>query len=351
MLSDSQRTALVSRLRQGREAEASAVAKIGRRPAGLVAVPASFGQEQLWFLDRLTPGLGTYNVPLALRLAGRLDREGLGRAVDGLVARHEALRTRLVADASGRPLQVIDLPGHLTVELVDLAAGPDQQARLREFIAVQSVQPFSLAAGPLLRVSLLSLAGGDHVLLAMVHHAVFDGWSAGVLVRELAALYRAEAVGQPPGLDELPIQFADYAVWERDQAGGARAELEDYWRHVLDGFQVVPMPTDRPRPVLEEFDGALATRLTAPGLLDGLRELSRREGTTVFVTVMTALQALLCRYTGQHDIVVGTFSANRPRPELTPLIGFLVNTLPLRAALSGDPTFTELLARLRVPAR
>jgi len=346
MLSKSQRTALAARLRKGRDADA--VVPIGRRPPGAEVVPASAGQEQLWFMDQFAAGQGIYNVPLALRLAGRLDRDALGRAVDGLVARHEALRTRLVADASGHPLEVIDPPGHLTVELVEPASEPDQQARLREFIAARSAQPFSLAAGPLLRVSLLPLAAEEHVLLVVVHHAVFDGWSAGVLVRELAALYRAEAAGQPPGLDELPIQFADYAIWEHDRIDDtAQAGLKQYWRQALADIPVVAMPTDRPRPVLEEFDGAPATRPTAPGLLDGLKELSRREGTTMFVTVMTAMAALLSRYTGQDDIVVGTVSANRTRAELAPLIGFLVKTLPIRADLSGDPPFTELLARVK----
>jgi amino acid adenylation domain-containing protein len=182
----------------------------------------------------------------------------------------------------------------------------------------------------------------------VVHHAVFDGWSGGVLVRELAALYRAEADGQPPGLDELPIQFGDYAVWERDRIDDtALADLKQYWRQALADIPVVAMPTDRPRPVLEEFDGALAARPTAPGLLDALKELSRREGTTMFTTVMTAMAALLSRYTSQDDIVVGTVSANRTRSELAPLIGFLVNTLPIRANLSGDPPFTDLLARVK----
>ena len=180
------------------------------------------------------------------------------------------------------------------------------------------------------------------MLTIVVHHTVFDGWSAGVLVHELAALYRQEAGGEPARLPDLAVQFADYALWERDRLQGpALAELEDYWRTTMDGFETVQLPTDRPRPVLDNFDGGIVERLAGRDLLDGLRELSRREGTTLFVTLMAGMLALLGRYTGQDDLVVGTVSANRGRAELAPLIGFLVNTLPIRADLSGDPPFTR----------
>jgi len=332
---------------RGRE---SRVSEVPRRPADSVDLPQSFGQEQLWFLDGFAPGLAVYNIPHAVAVSGPLDAGALGRAIEGLVARHEALRTRLVTNGDGRPVQVIDPPGPWLLEVVDLSGHlPEkQQIRLREFIDIEAARPFSLADGPLLRTWLLRLADGEHVLVAVVHHAVFDGWSAGVLVRELAALYRAEASGEPPGLAELPVQFADYALWERDRLQGAvLAELEGYWRGAMEGFQTVQFPTDRPRPVLDSFEGALAQHMTDRELLDGLRELSRREGTTLFVTLMAGLQALLCRYSGQADLVVGTVSANRGRSELAPLIGYLVNTLPIRCDLSGDPAFTELLARVR----
>jgi amino acid adenylation domain-containing protein len=347
MLSDSQRAALALRLRRGRE---TAGAGIPRRPDGLTELPLSFGQEQLWFIDRFAPGQPTYNIPHAVRVTGPLDVAALARARHALVARHEALRTRLAASQRGRPVQVVDPPSVAPLELIDLSglADGERQARLRELMDTEAVRPFDLAADRLLRMWLIQLSPAEQVLLIVVHHTVFDGWSAGILVRELAALYGQETTGEPAGLAELPVQFADYAIWERDRLRGATlAELEDYWRQAMAGFETLALPADRPRPLLDRFDGRLILRQTSRPLLDGLRELSQREGTTLFVTLMAALQVLLHRYTGQTDVVVGTASANRSRAELAPLVGFLVNTLPIRGDLSGDPAFTELLAQLR----
>jgi amino acid adenylation domain-containing protein len=346
MLSDTQRAALAVRLRRSPE---RAGAGIPRRPAGLTDLPASFGQEQLWFLDQFAPGQPTYNVPYALALSGPLDVAALGRALDGLAARHEALRTRLVS-RSGRLVQLIDPPAAAPVELVDLSAlTPEQrQAQLGEFIGREAMRPFELSAGPLLRTWLLRLAAAEHVLLAVVHHAVFDGWSAGVFVAELAALYGQESSGEPSGLAELPVQFADYALWDRSRLQGpALARLADYWSSTLAGLATVQFPTDRPRPVLDSFAGGLAQHMTDRELLDGLQAVSRAAGTTLFVTLMAALQALLHRYTGQTDLVVGTATACRSRSELASMVGFLVNMLPIRADLSGDPTFAELLGRIQ----
>ncbi len=232
------------------------------------------------------------------------------------------------------------------LEVVDLAGG--EPAALREMVLAQASRPFDLAAGPLLRTCLVRLGETEHALVLIFHHAVFDGWSGGVLLRDLAALYRGEATGEEPGLGELPVRFADYAVWERERLQGeVLADLESYWRGALAGFETVQFPADRPRPVIDCFDGALAERMTDAGLLAGLREVSRREGVTLFVTLMAGLLALLYRYTGQDDLVVGTVSANRGRAELAPLIGFLVNTLPVRCDLSGDPAFGDLLARVK----
>ncbi len=324
--------------------------KIPRRRTGLAEFPPSHGQEQLWLIDRLAPGLANYNIPQVLRLTGAPDHRALGRAMDGLIARHEVLRTRLVADGLGRPVQVIDPVVPAVVEVLDLTGfEPDKVlARLRELVLAEAMRPFDLAAGPLLRACLVRLGEAEHVLVAVFHHAVFDGWSAGVLVRDLAALYGGEVCGEEPGVGELPVQFADYAVWERERLRGEfLAGLESYWRGVLEGFETVRFPADRPRPVIDCFDGAVAERMTDAGLLAGLREVSRREGVTLFVTVMAGLLALLRRYTGQDDLVVGTVSANRGRAELVPLIGFLVNTLPIRCDVSGDPAFGDLLARVK----
>ncbi len=366
MLTDGQRQALAARLRQGRPA---ADGPIPRRAPDRDQLPLSFGQEQLWIIDQLAPGQATYNVPVALRLTGPVDLAALSTALAGLSERHEALRTRLVTGEAGKPVQVIDPPSAPRAELLaDLSAlRPDQrEIRLRELIATQSLQPFDLATGPLLRVSLIRLGIADHLLLFNVQHAVFDGWSAGVLRGDLAALYLAAATGEPSGLAELPLQFADYAIWERERLSGtAVAELEAYWRDALAGLPTVRFPADRIRPVPQEHGGGLAERLlgrapeagpqdsalpaalSSRDLLDRLRSLGREQGTTLFVVLMAGLAALLYRYTGQDDLVVGTVTANRSRPELAPLIGYLVNTLPIRVDLSGDPVFTELLARVK----
>src|ERR1700735_940463 len=346
MLTESERADLAKRLRKGPQ---NIVGRTPRRPAGLAALPLSYGQGQLWFTDRFAPGLPTYNIPFVLQLSGPLQAGALGHAVDGLAARHEALRSRLLADAHGRPVQVIDPPESGLLELVDLSVldPAKRSAELREFISFQAVRPFTLAEGPLLRTHLLRLASDDHVLLVVVHHTVFDGWSMGVFVRELAALYAAEVTGEPADLGEDPVQYGDYARWERDRLrGGSLAEFEAYWRGALKGFETIELPTDRQRPVLDSFEGSVASQLADLRLLDGLRELSRREGTTLFVTLMASLMALLSRYTGQTDLVLGTASANRGRRDLATVIGFLVNTLPIRADLSGDPPFTELLGRV-----
>jgi amino acid adenylation domain-containing protein len=348
MLSAEQRAALVARLRRGQEGDATG--RIGRRSASRVPPTASFGQEQLWFLDQFAPGQATYNIPCVIRIRGPLDPDALGRALDRLVERHEALRTCLVADGQGRPVQVIAAPGKQGLDREDLAGEEPggRLVRLREFVRAVGMRPFDLAVGPLLRTCLVRLGEAEHVLVAVVHHAVFDGWSAGVLVRDLAALYRGEVSGEPSGLGELAVQFADYAVWERERlAGEFLADLECYWRGVLDGLETVRFPADRPRPVIDCFDGALAERMTDAALLAGLREVSRQEGVTLFVTLLAGLLTLLHRYTGQNDLVVGTVNANRGRGALAPLIGFLVNTLPIRCDLSGDPAFRNVLARVK----
>jgi amino acid adenylation domain-containing protein len=354
MLTDSQREALLARLRRSRPGAAGgrpgAAAQIPPRRTELTELPLSYGQEQLWFVDRFAPGLPTYNIPHAIRVRGPLDPGVLRHALLRLVERHEALRTRLVTSDSGGPIQVIDLPAPVALGTEDLAEfeSGKRHARLREFIHAEAMRPFDLATGPLLRCSLVRLAADEHLLIVVVHHVIFDGWSAGVFVRDLAALYASSVSGEPAGLIELPVQFADYAVWERDRIqGSALTELEGYWRRVLDGFETVQFPTDRPRPLVEDFAGALAERTADTALLAGLRELGRGEGTTLFATILAGLLAVLHRYTGQTDLVVGTVSANRGRPELPPVIGFLVNTLPIRCDTSGDPAFTDLLTRVK----
>jgi amino acid adenylation domain-containing protein len=345
MLTQSERAQLTAQLRRDRTRPA--VEHIQRRDPALKQLPASSAQEQVWFIDQFAPGQATYNIPCAVSISGPIDVPALCRALGNLTERHESLRTRLVAakggQSDGRPVQVIDDPTEPDLAVVDLA-----DSELRDYIHAAAMRPFNLATGPLLRTSLARLSADKHVLVAVVHHTVFDGWSAGVFLRDLAALYHAEVTGGPSGLTDLPVQFADYAVWERDRLRrGALTALQDYWQQTMAGFETIQFPADHPRPAVEDFAGGLTVFSSGTALLAELRNLARDEGATVFTTVFAALLALLHRYTGQTDLVVGTASANRGRAELAPMIGFLVNTVPIRADLSGDPTFTELLGRVK----
>jgi amino acid adenylation domain-containing protein len=320
---------------------------IPRRPADAADLPLSFAQEQLWFIDEFHHGLPAHNVANLVWLRGPLEAAALEHALGGVSARHEALRTRLVAGADGRPRQVIDPPAPFKLRLVH--PEPGQRAAsdwLREFADQEALRPFRLALDPLLRASLVRLTADEHVLVVVAHQTVFDEASLRLLLGELAALYRQEATGEPAGLAEPPVQLADYAWWERQRLRGAvLADLEEYWRGALEGAATSRFPADRPRPLLADHGGAVEITTTSRELLDGLRELSRRRGTTLQVTLLAGLQALLSRYTGQADVVMGVVSANRARPELAALVGFLAAALPVRGDLSGDPTFSELLGR------
>ncbi|NLU80659.1 amino acid adenylation domain-containing protein [Micromonospora sp. HNM0581] len=343
---ETDRAALTARLRQGRTAPAQSTA-IPRRPVGVHA-PLSLGQEQLWFVQQLASEAPIYTVAGALRMRGALDVATLRRALSTIVARHESLRTRLIV-VDGLPVQQIDDPVAVELPVTDLSSGDaTAEDALRRFTADEAARPFDLATGPLLRLRLARLDTDLHVLVLVAHHTVFDGWSYGVFQSELAALYEAEVAGRPSGLPELPVQFADYAYWERDRLRGAALDrLVEYWRETLRGVPAVPLPTDRPRPKVQSFEGDARVVVVDADTLDGLRSLSRKEETTLFVTLVAAFQTLLYRLSGQDDIVVGTASANRSRTELAPMIGYLVNTLPIRTDLSGDPTFVELLARVK----
>ncbi|HEY3735054.1 MAG TPA: amino acid adenylation domain-containing protein [Streptosporangiaceae bacterium] len=320
----------------------------------MTEVPASFAQEQLWFIDEFHHGLAAHNVAHQVRLRGPLEVAALGRALDGLVARHEALRTRLVAGEDGRPVQVIDPPAPVRLELADhVGLGREAaSALLREFASAEALRPFRLARDHMLRACLVRLAAAEHVLVIVAHRTVLDEWSAGVLLADLAALYRTEAAGGAAGPARPAAQFARYAAWERQHLqGSVRTALDEYWRGALAGFETSQFPADRPRPVLADHDGAVETTMIDRELLDGLEELSRQEATTLDVMLLAALQVLLHRYTGQTDVIIGTVSANRARPEFASLIGLLASTLPVRADLSGDPAFTDLLARVRRAAQ
>ncbi len=312
--------------------------------------PLSFAQQRLWFLQQLEPDSCAYNTPKALRMSGVLDVDALQRTLDAIVDRHEALRTNFIAP-DGTPLQVVTEARSVELPVIDLGTlpEPERETEMRRRIEAESRRPFDLSRDLKLRAALLRLGAMDHVLLLTIHHVASDGWSIRVLVRELAAFYEAFAVGRPPSLLPLPIQYADYAVWQREWLQGPVLEIQlAYWRRRLDGPPSRrDLPTDRPRPVIQTFEGAHQTMLLPARLAERLMALSRAEGVTPFMTLLAAFQTLLSRYTGQDDIVVGSPIAGRTRVETEGLIGFFVNTLTLRADLSGDPTFLELLRRTR----
>ncbi|HTG35648.1 MAG TPA: non-ribosomal peptide synthase/polyketide synthase [Thermoanaerobaculia bacterium] len=312
-------------------------------------LPLSFAQQRLWFLEQLDPGNPTYNMPAAVRLAGPLSKAALEQALAGVVARHESLRTRFPAVA-GEPAQVVEPALALGLEMVEVGGElAEREERMRRLVREESLRPFDLERGPLVRAALLRLEAEEHVLLFTLHHIVSDGWSTGVLVREVAALYESRVTGRPAALPELPIQYADFAVWQRRWLSGAALEREaGYWRQRLAGAPAsLELPADRPRPQVKSSRGDSLTGVLAADLGAALRELSRRAGATLFMTLLAGLDTLLHRYTGQQDLLVGVPIANRNRAETEPLIGFFVNSLVMRADLTGDPGFSGLLARVR----
>ncbi|MBW3569781.1 MAG: amino acid adenylation domain-containing protein [Gemmatimonadetes bacterium] len=312
--------------------------------------PVSFSQQRLWMLDRMDPGRAAYAVPLALRLRGALDVDALRRAFAELVARHESLRT-VFRWLDGGPMQVILPCGDLPVESIDLTSvdAADREAELRRRIVDEVVAPFHLERGPLARVRLYRLADGEHVLLVNLHHIVTDGWSNGVLLGELSALYGAFTRGEPSPLADPELQYADYAEWQRERLRGAVYERHlAFWRDALaDAPALLELPADRPRPPVWEGRGGVERFRLPRDLAEAVEALARAEGCTPFMVLLAAFQALLGRYAGQEDVVVGSPVAGRTRAETEGLIGFFVNTLALRADLRGDPTFRAFLGRVR----
>ena len=334
---------------RGARADVMALPSLAAAPGRGAESPLSFAQQRLWFLDQLTPDNPSYNIPVVVRLQGRLDGQAFERSLNEIVNRHEVLRATYPA-VDGRPAQVIAPTLPLAIPVIDLQESPQdaREARARLLAAEEARRPFNLANGPLLRAKLLRLDEEDHVALLVIHHIVFDGWSMGVLVKEFAALYEAYSQGRRSPLDELPIQYADFAVWQREWLGGEILEAQlAYWRRQLTGLPILNLPTDHPRSVIQTYRGAMESLLLPASLTDSLKELSQRHGVTLFMTLLAAFQTLLMRYTGQEDVTVGSPVANRGRAELEGLLGFFVNTLALRTDLNGDPTFAELLGRVR----
>ncbi|HEV2734136.1 MAG TPA: condensation domain-containing protein, partial [Longimicrobiaceae bacterium] len=341
-LSSAKRALLEKRMR-------GAVASAPRDPipprAETGPLPLSFPQQRLWFLEQLEPGRPFYHIGVPVRLRGRLDRGALTRALTEIVRRHEALRTGFVL-VGGEPRQTVRPPFALEIPLDECAGvGHDE---LLERSRAELEAPFDLQNDALFRARLLRLGDEEHVLAATLHHVISDGWSMGVFIRELTALYEAYVAGRPSPLPELPLQYGDFAVWQRGRLGGEVLEKQlGYWREQLRGLPTVELPTDFPRPPMQSHRGA-GLWFNVPAETNArLKAVAREEGATLFMLLLAAWQTLLLRYTGQEDLVVGSPIANRTRKEIEPLIGFFVNTLVLRGDLSGDPPFRELLRRSR----
>src|SRR6266571_3820567 len=314
------------------------------------AFPMSFAQQRLWFLDQFEPGNTLYNIVWPIRLRGHLNVEALQRSLDEIVARHEVLRATFRA-IDDQPVQVIS--PWLTIPLVpkNLSGLSEDQreVEIQRLADAEAKIPISLQTGPMLRALLARLGENEHVLILTLHHIVSDRWSRGIFYRELSTFYDAFSQGKPNPFPDLPLQYTDFSVWQREWLSGKNLERQlSYWKQQLGGApSTLELPTDRPRPASQSFHGQIYSFEISTQLIDALNALSRREGVTLFMLLLAGLQMLLARYSGQEDIVVGTPIANRNRAEIENLIGFFANTLVLRTNLSGNPTFRELLARVR----
>jgi len=313
-------------------------------------LPLSFAQARLWFLAQLEPGSSAYNIPAAFGLTGLLNVTALSQSLSEIVRRHEVLRTTFPS-VDGQPKQVISLHTPLTVPVIDLRElAQDQRLSEAQRLATEEAQePFDLTTGPLFRVKLLHLEEAEYMLLVTMHHIVYDGWSYDIFLREVAALYDAFSSGKPSPLPELPIQYADFAHWQREWLQGEVLESQrNYWKQQLNGsLPILQLPTDYPRPPVQTYQGGYQSLELPKNLTQALKDLSQQERVTLFMTLLAAFQTLLYRYTGQEDMIVGTPIAGRNQVEAEGLIGFFVNTLALRTYLGGNPSFQELLGRVR----
>ncbi|MFL6138093.1 MAG: non-ribosomal peptide synthetase [Frankiaceae bacterium] len=351
-LSEARRALLELRLRQKRaeRAERERIVPVPRD--GIL--PVAEQQRYLWFLHELAPEAPTYNMPSVLRLHGALDIAALGRSLRQLMARHESLRTRFPSD-HGVPYQVIDPPpDDVPLDVADFTALPAKERwpAVRHTVETELRRPFDLENGPIFRCWLGRLADDDHVLLMVMHHIVGDGWSVGIVRSDLAALYAAERTGAAADLPVLPVQPADYAVWQRRWLTGDVLEQQiAYWRERLAGVPVIDFPADRPRPAVPTGAGSVAIHYLPKGLGPRVRELARGEQASLLAVVLAAFAVVLHRYTGQDDLSVGSVFSGRTRSEIESMVGFFANTLVLRTDASGDPTFRELVARCNEVAR
>ena len=313
-------------------------------------LPLSYAQQRLWFLDQYEPNSALYNIPLALRLEGTLEVTALEQSLQEIIHRHEALRTNFIT-VDGKATQLIHTERNWTISVVDLRhlSTSEQEIASQQLAQQQALLSFDLASDSLIRATLVVINETEHILLVCMHHVVSDGWSMGVFVQELAALYKAYAQGLPSPLTPLPIQYADFAIWQREWLQGDILQSQlNYWQKQLaNAPALLSLPTDRLRPAVQTFVGAHLEFALGAELTAKLKQLSKQQGVTLFMTLLTAFDTLLYRYTGQEDILVGSPIANRNRSEIEGLIGFFVNTLVLRTDLSGNPSFSELLLRVR----
>ena len=339
---------MAERIEQVQVDDAYMPALVRREPGD--EVPLSFAQQRLWFLDQLEPGSYLFNVPIAIQLSGELNVQALRQTLATIVERHEILRTNYVSKA-GQPNQVIKAKATPELTFVDLRSSLEEhrEQELQRYLLEDARRPFSLSDDLLLRATLFQLSGSENVLLLTTHHIAADGWSMGILFQEIAALYKAFSSGESSPLSNLPIQYGDYAIWQRRWLHGEALENElSYWRRQLKGAPaVLELLTDRPRPAVRSFQGSHHSISLPESITLDVKKLSRQEGVTLFMVLLAAFQILLSRHAGHDDIVVGTDVANRTRLETEGLIGFFVNLLVLRTDLSGNPTFREVLRRVR----
>lgn len=312
--------------------------------------PLSFSQERLWFLDQLDPNSPAYNIHSATRFQGSLNIKALEQSLSELMRRHESLRTTFSV-IDGKPIQVIAEPTPFCLPLIDLSGlkEPDREREMQRLATAEAERPFDLSRGPLLRVHLIRLQEDDHLWVENIHHIISDDWSMKIFTQELAELYKAFSQGQPSPYSDLPLQYVDFAQWQREWLQGEVLDAQvEYWKKQLGGtLPILQLPTDRPRPANQNYRGTHERFLIPGPLYNALRGVGDKEGVTLFMLVLAAFNTLLYRYSGQDDIIVGSPIAGRNQVETEKIIGFFLNTLVLRTDLSGNPTFRQLLSRVR----
>ncbi|MEH2216963.1 MAG: amino acid adenylation domain-containing protein [Nostoc sp.] len=334
-----------SQLKENLECHTQAIVPVTRNQN----LPLSFAQQRLWFLEQFLPNNPLYNLPQTFHLVGQLNLNALEQSINEIIRRHEVLRTTF-SFLNGQPVQIIASTLTVPLHLVDLRSlsGSEKDTEIQRLTIAECQRPFNLDRGPLVRTTLLQLGAEEYVLLLNIHHIVFDGWSVGTFFRELRLLYQAFANGQPSPLTEQTIQYADFALWQRQWLQGkVLSEQLDYWKQQLANLPILQLPSDRPRPASQTYRGTRQPLALSKSLSETLTRFSQEEGVTLFMTLLAAFQTLLFRYTSSEDIQVGSVIANRHYQEIEDLIGFFVNTLVLRSDFSDSPTFRQLLKQVR----